>query len=159
MIASPVICHALVRYPQEDELVDQFHLSKRQLTRILRALVDDGMIHDEDIAEQARTRRMREEEAEELALARGADDVVVREQRSGKTSSNGDDSADEEDDAGSGYQRESTIRTRCYYINPRWFVDMVSYRVFLMRVRLTAPCTLFSDPSVDKPQGNMYVRM
>ncbi len=103
---------------REDELVRTFQLSQQQVKRILQQLQAEGLVHDEAVKEQGRRKADREAEDALRDGTAGTTKVMTKEQAEAAKAANRPRA-----------QREGTITTVCWYINPRWFVDEVRFRI------------------------------
>ena len=161
-----VVLDRLARAPfiRDDDLRKVFELPEPKVRHILRDLQTERLVAcDEKVSENKR-KVSREVDIEEMVAnamdksrkrARGADrlDALAEDGQRFDDDETGSGDSDSSGDEGEGYEagavggaaggcdankRRSRVSVSCWYINPRWFVDVVNYRLYLMRRHLGA---------------------
>jgi transcription initiation factor IIE alpha subunit len=115
--------HAFLR---EAELKLTFQLSEVQVKRILEELHKEGLVHVEHVVERGRTKAMRELEETERAGLAGTVVAMSKEDAEALAAEKRPRAA-----------REMQISDACWYINPRWFVDEIRFRIACMNELLS----------------------
>lgn len=135
--------HAL----RDDGLEDYFGLPDRQIRRILIDLLNEKLVCFEEITERRERKRDQKfdwDKAEAVLLSSNgtAQAAAAAANRRGQKDDDSDDESDEEDGGGGAagadgkskaVREKRKISTRLWHLNPRYFVDVIRYRLHLMR--------------------------
>lgn len=115
MVLDALADHVFLR---DDELAQTFQLSQTQMRRILEELQQEAMVQCEEVKERGRRKGDREAEEAEREGVAGTTVVMTQAEAEAAKARRVPRS-----------KRELAISTLCWYINPRWFVDEVRFRI------------------------------